>query len=138
VREAPLGAVGVELHHAADRAERLDRANAELYRLLQGVVHALAAGDRLRERHHERGLAVHLDASRDLDRDAAAFGARDDAGILGAVAVEERHRVSRREPQHARRVVRLRWRQRAGGARLQRRLDVQPGRRLTLRHGLSV
>ena len=104
MRELAFARVAVEAHDAACSRDRHDRRDAELGRFLHHEVHALGARDALHQRDRERRLRARDSAALDRDLDRAAADAGDARRVVVAVAVEERERVARLEPQHALRV----------------------------------
>ena len=101
VRDAPLGALGVELDLGAIGHDRHDPRDAELGRLLQDPVHFLAARDALRERDAERAFAVLGLGRFEHARGHGALGERGELGlVLIAAAVEEPQRMAAIEAQN--------------------------------------
>ena len=115
VRNAFVGALGVETHHAPLAVKGLHAGDAELDRLLQCEIHALAARDRLRENAGERRFAVDRVAGGKLDRDGVLVNAIDDGSEFDAVA-EDNDLIAHRSAQHVHQVMRCGGRQRNDGA----------------------
>ncbi|MBI2508772.1 MAG: hypothetical protein HYV99_01885 [Betaproteobacteria bacterium] len=138
VREPFHGPLLAQSHHVAGAHERLDPGDAQLHRLLHGVVHALAARNRLCERHRERRLAIDRAAPGDIERRGILADALDFRAVFIAVAVEKRDRITGAQPQRARHVARLGGRQRAFPAGAQVAVYEYTGGRLCAGHRESM
>jgi hypothetical protein len=117
----------VEAYDAACREHGRDGRDAELGRLLQRPVHALAARDAL----HERDLERRLRGGRGGLAQAHCYLVAGDACDLGPVllagAIEDAQRRAFPHPQHARDVIRAGRRQLQLSARRERPFAIQPG-----------
>ena len=115
VLHAALRAFVLEFDDAALGRDGLDGGHAEFHGLLQGDVHAIAAATVPAPARHAAGDSRSTSTMRTgLDRDIAAFDARDARLEFAAEAVEQHDGLTDAESQHAHRMMR--------GIRLQARL----------------
>jgi len=105
VRDPLVGALTREPEHRALGLHGLDRAHPELDRLLHHPVHLVARGQRLHQHHLQGRLAFGVATRPKARRNPAPFD--HEGGVrLSAQAIEQHHRLTVAQAQHAHRVVR--------------------------------
>jgi len=87
------------------REQGLNGRDTQFDRLAQGVVHAFAPGDALRQRGLQWRLHLSIDVLIDLDSDAVAPSGFDDAAVFTTAAIEERDRRAALQAQYFRKVT---------------------------------
>jgi hypothetical protein len=111
--------------HRCCGEHRVHLGDAELDRLADGEVHALAGGHALDEDDAQRRLALDRAVAEHVDGYARALNRRDARGVLAAAAIEQNHFVAAAQAQHAHRVMRGFLGERAGRAFAQPAFDIE-------------
>jgi hypothetical protein len=117
VAQAFVHLLAAELDHRAPHHEGLDGGNAQFHRLLQGQIHALAAGDALGQGDAQGRLPFRGGAAGDA-RERGLAAQFQDGGVLRAIAVEQGERIAVAQAQGAHGMAR----------RLEGQFDLAAGR----------
>ena len=93
--------LALEAHIAVLGVQRSDRGDAELHRLLDGVVHAIALGDRLPEMDGQGRFALTIAHFEYVNAYFLAIGLGDVGTGFATLTVEQHQGITGLEPQHA-------------------------------------